>query len=77
MAEAAPKCENFLYWDQGHRLHLVAGRTKVLDRTRTFAPGPHDLQPRWLPDEVFTVRTYATRAAYGPILVCKFSRKIR
>jgi hypothetical protein len=24
------------------------------------------------PDEVFTVRTYATRAAYGPILVFKF-----
>jgi hypothetical protein len=27
------------------------------------------------PEDVFTVRTYATRAAYGPILVFKFHPK--
>jgi hypothetical protein len=52
---------------QRRQLDLVMSRTDVFDRTRPL-PRDHTICTAVAPEGVFTVRTKATSAAYGPAL---------
>jgi len=55
----------------GRQLDIIMGRARCSTEREPLRQD-HTTWTAVAPEQVFTVRTYATRAAYGPILVFKF-----